>query len=64
MLPFTLTFTAEAVNEEPKIHVSPNEAYARVELHKPEELCIYDELQIQATVITTRNKAYASTHRI
>jgi hypothetical protein len=44
--------------------VSRNEAYASVELHKPEEVQIYEELEIatenQGTVITTRNEAYAS----
>ena len=47
-----------------KIHVSPNEAYASVELHKPEEVHIYEELgnatQSQGIVITTRNEAYVS----
>ena len=58
---------AESVSKsEPKIFVSPNEAYASVELHKPEEvhMHIYEELskaaQCQETVITTRNEAYAS----
>ena len=59
------TLTVESLNEEPKIHVSPNEAYASVQLHKPEEVHIYEELnsvtQNQETVITTKNEVYAFT---
>ena len=52
-------------NKEPKIHISPNEAYASVQLqlHKPEtdEVHVYEELsQTQGTVIMARNEAYAS----
>ena len=55
---------AESVSEECKIHVSPNEAYANIELHKPDqEVHIYEELcsstQHRGTVITARNEAYA-----
>jgi hypothetical protein len=56
---------AKSVNKsESKIQVSRNEAYGSVELHKPEEVQIYKELEIatenQGAVITTRNEAYAS----
>lgn len=64
---YTLAADRESVNKsEPKIYVSPNKAYASVELHKPEEvhMHVYEELskaaQSQETVITTRNEAYAS----
>ena len=58
------SLTGESANEGPKIKVSHNEAYANVQLHKAEEVHIYEDLhsatQSQGTVITTRNEAYAS----
>ena len=53
---------------EPKVHVSPNEAYVstHLHLHKPEEVHVYEELggggtrnHYQGAVITSINEAYA-----
>lgn len=55
------------IASKPKIHISPNEAYASVQLqlHKPEsdEVHFYEELNSsvtpsQGTVTTARNEAY------